>query len=85
MELVMKRPMSFFETLQKLFPQKGRNIVYEEEGILGKGISLPSALKQIQHYLLLIVISHWLMAKRSKPKNTHLNCIIGLKRPGFVK
>ena len=51
MELVMKRPMSFFETLQKLFPQKGGNIVYEEEGILGKGISLPSALKQIQREL----------------------------------
>lgn len=54
MELVMKRPMSFFETLQKLFPQKGENIVYEEEGILGKGISLPSALKQIQRELGII-------------------------------
>lgn len=51
MELVMKRPMSFFETLQKLFPKKGGNIVYEEEGILGKGISLPTALKQIQREL----------------------------------
>lgn len=31
MELVMKRPIRFFETLQKLIPQKGGNIVYEEK------------------------------------------------------
>lgn len=30
MELVMKRPTGFFEALQKLIPQKGGNIVYEE-------------------------------------------------------
>ncbi len=51
MELVMKQPTSFFETLQKLIPQKGGNIVYEEEGILGKGISLTSALRHIQREL----------------------------------
>lgn len=51
MELVIKQPISFFETLQKLIPQKGGNIVYEEEGILGKGISLTSALRHIQREL----------------------------------
>lgn len=51
MELVMKRPVRFFEVLQKLIPQKGGNIVYEEEGILGKGISLTSALRHIQREL----------------------------------
>lgn len=45
MELVMKRPVRFFEVLQKLIPQKGGNIVYEEENIIEDGFPLSKALE----------------------------------------
>ena len=51
MELVMKQPTSFFETLQKLIPQKGGNIVYEEEKIIEEGFPLSKALEYIAYAL----------------------------------
>lgn len=51
MELVMKRSVRFFEVLQKLIPQKGGNIVYEEENIIEDGFPLSKALEYIAYAL----------------------------------